>query len=527
MKPSSIIIVSIGLSLLVSACALFNPSPQIPTVPILYFDFNGNHNSSGIEPFKIFATQRFSYAGGIKDSCLDLSGLSAHRKPIVVETKGKFIPQEQTSFSVMVWVNMREGDHQSYGIIGNKGIGDHTESGWIISSTTNGAWQLEISDGYAHQKYMATPNRQKINDGKWHQLGFMIDKNQQVARTFFDGKLVGVVSLNGINGFEADYNLFIGCDPASLDYTMDTFNGFIDEVGVWSQKLSDKHFKEAYLSVKKERMESVEEADKTIKIMTWNIWNGGKQQGKTVGLDRIAQCIKENDASIVTLQEDLGSGEYLADKLGYYFYRRSHNLSLLSKYPLGNSFNIYRPINTGGIEVLLNEEKKIVVCPIWLSFKPNIKGLLMNESSSNDTIISIEESTRGNEMTFILSELNQLHNEFSSATIVLAGDFNSGSHLDWTEKNKANKYNKTLSFPATSKVEQEGFKDAFREVWPDETFNLGNTYSPIFKEGYKDRIDFIFYNGDQLQAIDATVIDSTTASFPSDHAAVMVTFQLQ
>ncbi len=513
--------------LLIASCEIFQPSPKIPSVPLLYFNFNGDNATTGIEPFKVYGNQKMSYNTGIIDSCLNLSSTSFHRRPIVIETKGEFIPSQQNAFSVMIWVKMKEHDNEIYGIIGNKSIGDDSEKGWVISSTQSGSWQLEVSDGFQHQKYTATPVRQRINDNKWHQLGFMMDKNKQVARTYFDGKLVGVLSLNEMQGFDADYNLYIGCNPGSVDYTMDTFNGMIDEAGVWSQKLMDKHFADAYFFIKKERLATTDEADETIKIMTWNIWNGGKQQGKMVGLDRIANCIKENEADIIALQEEFGSGEYLADKLDFYFYRRSHNLCLLSRYPLGRIFNIFKPINAGGIEVLLNEENHVVVCPVWLSFNPNIKGLLMNDKINTDTILNLENATRGNEMTFILSELNQLNNEFNSSPLIVAGDFNSGSHLDWTEKNKTNKYNKTIPFPATKKMEQKGFKDAFREIWSDETLTSGNTYSPIFKEGYNDRIDFVFYKGDHLKAINAAIIDSTTALFPSDHAAVLITFQLQ
>ena len=513
-------------ALLITSCHFFHSTEKIPSVPLLYFDFNGDNASSGIEPFRIYGNQEMSYAKGLKDSCLDLTLTSFHRKPIVVETKGDFIPQQQNAFSMMVWVKMQQDDHEVYGIIGNKSIGLDNERGWAVSSTAAGAWQLDVSDGFQLHKFTATPVRQRINDGKWHQLGFMMDKNEQVARTYFDGKLVGVLSLDGIQGFDADYNLHIGCNAGSVDYTMDTFNGMIDEVGIWSQKLTDVQFAEAYSFIKKERLSMPDEAGDFIKVMTWNIWNGGRQQGKTVGLDKIVGCIQENGADIVALQEEFGSGEYLADKLDFYFYRRSRNLCLLSRYPLGKSFNIFKAINAGGIEVLLSENKHLVVCPVWLSFKPNIKGLLMNENISTDTILHLENSTRGNEVRFILSELGQLNNDFNSSPLILAGDFNSGSHLDWIESNKHNKFNKVIPFPSTQKMEQEGFIDAFREIWPDESAVLGNTYSPIFKEGYSDRIDFVFYKGARLKAIGASVIDSTTALFPSDHAAVIVTFQL-
>ncbi|GAF05142.1 LamG-like jellyroll fold domain-containing protein [Saccharicrinis fermentans] len=185
-------------ALLITSCHFFHSTEKIPSVPLLYFDFNGDNTSSGIEPFRIYGNQEMSYDRGLKDSCLDLTQTSFHRKPIVIETKGEFIPQQQNAFSVMVWVKMQEDDHEVYGIIGNKSIGIATERGWAVSTTVTGAWQLDVSDGFQLHKFTATPVRQRINDGKWHQLGFMMDKNEQVARTYFDGKLVGVLSLDGI-----------------------------------------------------------------------------------------------------------------------------------------------------------------------------------------------------------------------------------------------------------------------------------------------------------------------------------------
>ncbi len=515
----------IGL-LAMTSCQFFEPAPQNPSVPLIYFSFNGTNTSNGIESFKVFGNQKMSYAAGIQDSALDLSIHSLHRKPVVMNTKGNFIPQEQQSFSVIVWVKMDKDDSEVYGIAGNKGLNTSAESGWIISSTSDGAWQFEVSDGYHYQKYKATPQRQRINDGKWHQLGFLMDKHEQMARTFFDGKQVGVLSLEGIQSFDADYNLFIGCDPASRDYTKDTFNGLIDEVGVWSKKLEDAQFREAYSYIKKERLASVLEGSDSIRVMTWNIWNGGQQMGKTVGLNIIADNIKKHQVDIVALQEEFGSGEYIADKLDYYLYRRSENLCLISRFPLGKHYNIYKPMNSGGVEVLVNDETSLLVCPVWLNFQPNINGLLMNTSIPTDTIIDIENDTRANEATFILSELDRLNNDMRTNAVILAGDFNSGSHLDWTLRNKQNKYQKEIPFPATQKVMQKGFIDAYREMWPDEILHSGNTYSPLFKEGYQDRIDFIFYKGKTLKAINATVINSTTQIFPSDHAAVVVTFKL-
>ncbi|TLX74889.1 exotoxin [Labilibacter sediminis] len=520
MKYISIVILFISIN----SCVFFETS-KIPSVPLLYLNFNGDAKTSGIESFKTYGNQKLSYAAGIKDSCLNLSIESFHRKPVILKTKGEFILNQQNYFSVMVWIKMQADDLEEYGIIGNKSIGDNTEKGWVISTTSKGSWKFEISDGFNQWFYKATPSQQKINDGQWHQIGFMVDKNKQVARTFFDGCLSSVLSLDNINNLEGDYNLHIGCNPGSVDYSKDTFNGLIDEVGIWSQQLNDDHFKHAFQHIKQERVSSKPTAKETIKVMTWNIWNGGMQHGKIAGLEQIIKIIKENEAEIIALQEEFGSGEYIADKLGYYFFRRSPNLCVISRYPLGNIYNVYRPLNSGGIEVILNKDHHITIFPTWLSYKPNIQGLLMNSNASTDTIIDIEKDTRGNEATFILSELKQFNSELNKSSVIIAGDFNSGSHLDWTEINKTSHKGHVIPFPATKKMLDQNFKDAYREIWPNEVSHPGYTFSSVFKDGYKDRIDFVFYKGERLKAIDAVVIDSASSFFPSDHAAVLVTFQ--
>jgi endonuclease/exonuclease/phosphatase family metal-dependent hydrolase len=517
-------LVFLTLLLISISCNLFNHSPGIPTVPIIYHTFNGHNKSTGIENYRVFGNLKLSYAPGIKDSCLNLSITAYHRKPIILETKGDIMIDHQSDFSVMIWIKMKTKDNENYGIIGNKSLNTTTERGWLISTTNEGSWQLDFSDGSQQWMYRPSPHRQKINDGNWHQIGFMIDKEEKSARTYFDGKHVGIISLEGLQDFESDYNLHIGCNPGSKDYSMDTFNGFIDEVGVWSKKLTDQHFKNSYEYIKREKLSASAKANETFKVLTWNIWNGGKQQGKVVGLDKICSIIQQSNADIVFLQEEFGSGEYIADKLEFIMYRRSNNLCVLSRFPIEKTYNIYRPLNSGAAKITLDKNQQIIACPVWLSFTPNIRGLLMNEEANNDTIITLEKKSRGSEADFIISELSQFNKSLKNDNLILAGDFNSGSHLDWTAKNKANKYHKIIPFPSTIAFESKGFIDAYRKVWKDESLYHGLTYSPLFKEGYMDRIDFVYYKGNRIVPIEAKVIDSSTSFFPSDHGAVLVTF---
>ncbi len=110
----------------------------------------------------------------------------------------------------------------------------------------------------------------------------------------------------------------------------------------------------------------------------------------------------------------------------------------------------------------------------------------------------------------------------------------------------------------SGKVRREGMKpvmaakagliDSFREAHPDPAKAPGNTWSPVFKtfedpEGWyghkgepepKDRIDFIYHAGRGLKVLNSKVVVAGNPRpdpvennvWPSDHAAVLSTFQL-
>src|SRR3990167_1557683 len=79
--------------------------------------------------------------------------------------------------------------------------------------------------------------------------------------------------------------------------------------------------------------------------------------------------------------------------------------------------------------------------------------------------------------------------------IVIAGDFNEPSHLDWT--NKAVRHGivpLAVDYPSSRIFLDSGFKDIWREIYQDEVRHRGNTW-PAYPPRYKyreDRIDFIY-----------------------------------
>ncbi|WP_083997384.1 endonuclease/exonuclease/phosphatase family protein [Chryseobacterium angstadtii] len=138
--------------------------------------------------------------------------------------------------------------------------------------------------------------------------------------------------------------------------------------------------------------------------------------------------------------------------------------------------------------------------------------------------------------------------------VILGGDFNEASHLDWTEavKNKYDHNGVVMPWSSTLSLDKAGFKDSYRVMYPNEADYPGFTWvaqkpwAP--KADERDRIDYIFYydNG-KIKVDDSYIVGpketivkniSTpetskdkfslpTGIWPSDHKAVWSTFTVR
>lgn len=109
--------------------------------------------------------------------------------------------------------------------------------------------------------------------------------------------------------------------------------------------------------------------------------------------------------------------------------------------------------------------------------------------------------------------------------VILAGDFNEPSHLDWTVRAAAKGLHPfAVVYPTSAKFLNSGLIDVYRKLYPDEVKNPGFTW-PTRDPGYQyrdDRIDFIYIDAAHERAAKKIrIIDN-----PSDHYAVLAEFQL-
>lgn len=113
--------------------------------------------------------------------------------------------------------------------------------------------------------------------------------------------------------------------------------------------------------------------------------------------------------------------------------------------------------------------------------------------------------------------------------LVVSGDFNSDSHLDWSENTKNLNGHKgyVIEWPTSKLMFKAGFQDSYRVLYPDVIKYPCLTWSTMAKNELQYRIDFIYYKGKGMKVLNSEMIDKHRVRFPSDHAALMTTFKIK
>ena len=271
----------------------------------------------------------------------------------------------------------------------------------------------------------------------------------------------------------------------------------------------------------------------TFKVMTWNIWHGGLHGAKSVQFEKdtantlnVLKVIELEDPDILFMQETYCCGMEIARNAGFqYSWRASSNLSIHSKYPIIDTINIFSPFNSQGVIIDINGER-LMCFNIWLHYLPDYFQDIKHYSP--DSLIAGEEKTRLNEISAILASIESLGDSLKMP-VIIGGDFNSGSHLDWVESTKHVHYNKVVKWPVSAKIIDNGFKDSFREANPDPLKTLDGTWGFLNDRIISDRIDFIYYKGDELKGKSSKIVmdDPPGGFFNSDHRAILTVFNYE
>ena len=330
----------------------------------------------------------------------------------------------------------------------------------------------------------------------------------------------------------------------------------------------------------------------TLRVMQLNVW----QEGTSVpgGVEKIAEVIVQSHADIVAFSEVRNyRGEDWHGKILAAIKAKSADVSfhgqfvggdvgLVSRFPIASTAPVFdeTKADTGSVmayRLTLPGGREITVCTAHLDYKHYALNLVRGYNGGdpdwkmrdanhdgepdrlNDADAVLEHSRKSRRGAAIGAFLAFAQIERTAGrAVILAGDFNEGSHLDWTAKAKdfAGHYGAVLAWENSIALHKSGFRDSWRVLFPDEVKHPGftwpatpfekktTTWAPLSDE--RDRIDFIYHLADAgLRPVQAWIVGPSTCfigdrkadnpgedpflcaelPWPSDHKGVLVEFE--
>lgn len=307
-------------------------------------------------------------------------------------------------------------------------------------------------------------------------------------------------------------------------------------------------------------------------IMVWNIWGRSNMDPRymvdgVTARQRVVDIIKDSGSDIVCMIETYGSAASIAKSLGYHYYTPSSgaNLTIFSRYPLSN---MGTPTGLSSFSfiyatVTLPCGRQVRVHNIWLT-SSNSPGTcswnaIREPEASNEILLAAD----GSRKRMIDSLLRDAAFKLDMAQadripLVVGGDFNYVSHLDYNEATVAMGLHdkRVLAIPTSLAMTDHDFIDTYRACNPlTSEKELGYTWSTVGKgwkwnsstghfvprvgewkdtsRGLFARIDYLYSQGKGLMPQSSRVVtrhrsnaDNDFPHFPSDHAAVVTQFKL-
>jgi hypothetical protein len=301
-------------------------------------------------------------------------------------------------------------------------------------------------------------------------------------------------------------------------------------------------------------------------VATFNI-----KQLQGAGLTQIIDIVRTVDADVWGLQEtDQGQGPIIADALGYHHAEGNGGpgRSFVSRFPI-------LEVTDGrwGAKIRVSADNVVWLFNMHLGLHPNWERSYIPYAASHDlteqqiidNVLGLDNwVTRMEDLGVVLEPVLT-----TGAPVFMTGDFNEPPHVDWTAAQADAGIIPIAVDSPLSHVMTDGLVldyhadlvDHHGDVTHENVhiktdfagWNLGDAYhvdrlqdgdNEVTRRGFTwtpggsgrddDRIDFVYFGGDEVSVLDAQVfgeagglgVDIGFAPFPSDHRGVVIDFEL-
>ena len=280
-----------------------------------------------------------------------------------------------------------------------------------------------------------------------------------------------------------------------------------------------------------------------ISFMSQNIFYGGDDynlrtggfcavpNGCPLALHHLAHIIRASGADVVGVQEAERSTTKLARLVGgWYASPRAH---VISRFP------IIDPPHSRGNYVFIEPTPGRVVAMANTHLPSTPYGPYKAQKGwSRQRVIHLERTLRLPAIEKTIHALKPL--AAKGIPVVLTGDFNSPSYLDWTPAAAHERplVPYSVKWPASKALADAGFVDSYREVYSSPVAHPGFTWSPggpeTRKHDFPDRIDWVLHTG-PAKAVSSEVVGEVGGPgvdlgfgppYPTDHRGVVSTLKV-
>ena len=268
----------------------------------------------------------------------------------------------------------------------------------------------------------------------------------------------------------------------------------IDNLHIWDKTLTANEVRTNFGKYRDTMASKLTHNLEHLTVGVWNIWHGGIHWSlEKDGWDsrkRIVEMFQKKNVDVILMQETYSHGDFIAAELGYYFattadidYKyQGSNISVISRYPI-EQIEVFEEteFNNVAVKLALSETQKIWAMSNWYGMNNFSKVFDFNKARFDNS---------------------------GRIPVLFGGDFNAVPHTDGGDS------------PASIKLLDVGFTDAFRSLYPD----VESHPAPTHQNGY--RIDQLYYKGKGLKNITTEVVSEWPMGFPSDHYLIVSEFKL-
>lgn len=317
------------------------------------------------------------------------------------------------------------------------------------------------------------------------------------------------------------------------------------------------------------------EAGSALTVMASNIWLGGMLSDRhdhdwgADNRDQIAEFFRSEDPDVLFAVETYGAAEVIEAALNEdqpddrqfsatrITTREDDNLWLFTwleveeEYIPSDNPGGFDSFHFGGARLGLPDGGHVHAFNVWLTSTSDDgdssespwtrttraateEALDLERSQTDDEIVRADEPLRLPQARELLDE--QLPSFVDDdAPVILGGDFNTQSPLDWSSRfaDAPGHEGLTLDWPVMQAFDDADFVDTYRHANPDAARHPGRTWAPAHSFGYAPgRIDYVLTRGDGVQVLGSSTRaerlshhqgDEKDRNYPfySDHAAVV------